>query len=137
MMFYLCCSFLLTLFPCCSVGSLPRDTVLHELLQCESFPWAAVLHKLLQYQYFSWGAVLQEQSTPAWALDDAAGPSRSLLHCGLSMGYSFLQVTYVCSSMASSMCCSVDMRSTMNVHGLQGDNLLCCGLHHRLQGNLF
>ena len=39
---------LLTLCPCSSVGSLPRETVLHELLQREAFPRAAVLHKLLQ-----------------------------------------------------------------------------------------
>ena len=35
---------LITLFPCSSVGSLPRETVLHELLQHGSFPRAAVLH---------------------------------------------------------------------------------------------
>jgi len=40
---------LLTLFSCSSVGSLPRETVLHEFLQHESFLWAAVLHKLLQH----------------------------------------------------------------------------------------
>ena len=39
---------LLTLSPCSSVGSLPRQTVLHVLLQRESFPQAAVLHELLQ-----------------------------------------------------------------------------------------
>ena len=44
----LCRSSLLTLFPCSSGGSLPRETVLHELLQREAFPRAAVLHKLLQ-----------------------------------------------------------------------------------------
>ena len=38
---------LLTLFYCCNVGTLPQETVLHELLQRESFPQAAVLHKLL------------------------------------------------------------------------------------------
>ncbi|CAN0305694.1 unnamed protein product, partial [Bubo scandiacus] len=40
---------LLTLFPCSGMGSLPQQTVLHELLQCESFPQAAVLHDLLQH----------------------------------------------------------------------------------------
>ena len=39
---------LLTLFPCSSVGSLPRGSAHHELLQRESFARAAVLHKLLQ-----------------------------------------------------------------------------------------
>jgi len=103
MMFYLCCSFLLTLFPCCSVGSLPRDTVLHELLQCESFPWAAVLHKLLQRVSFPWGAVLQKQAAPVWvphgvmspaskpapawaSLCGATGPARNLLQHRLPTG---------------------------------------------------
>ncbi|KAK4832521.1 hypothetical protein QYF61_023853 [Mycteria americana] len=45
----LCCSFLLTLFPCSSMRSLPWETVLHERLQCESFPWAIVLHELLRF----------------------------------------------------------------------------------------
>ncbi|KAK4830049.1 hypothetical protein QYF61_008387 [Mycteria americana] len=57
---------LLTLFLCSSVGSLPRETVLHELLQCQSFPQAAVLHKLLQRGSLPRGAVLQEQTAPAW-----------------------------------------------------------------------
>ena len=39
---------LLTLFPCSSVGSLPRGSALHELLQRKSFPCTAVLHELLQ-----------------------------------------------------------------------------------------
>ena len=47
----LCCSFVLTLFPCSIMGSLPRDTDLHELLQCGSFPQ---------------GTVLQEQTAQAW-----------------------------------------------------------------------
>jgi len=37
---------LLTIFPCSSLGSLPWETVLHEVFQQESFPWAAVLHEL-------------------------------------------------------------------------------------------
>jgi len=40
---------LLTLYPCSSIGSLPWETVLPQLLQHESFPR---------------GAVLQEQATP-------------------------------------------------------------------------
>ncbi|KAK4806885.1 hypothetical protein QYF61_012606 [Mycteria americana] len=34
------------------------------------------------------------------------------------------------------MDCRVDICSTVNLHGLQGDNLPHHGLHHRLQGNL-
>lgn len=37
-------------FPCSSAGSLPRETVLYELLHCESIPQATVLHKSLQFQ---------------------------------------------------------------------------------------
>jgi len=57
---------LLTLCPCSSVKSLSQETVLHELLQCESFPQAAALHKLPQHGCFPRGAVLQEQAPPAW-----------------------------------------------------------------------
>lgn len=40
---------LLSLQPCSSVTSLPQGTVLHELLQCESFPQAAALCALFQH----------------------------------------------------------------------------------------
>ena len=66
---------LLTLFPCSSVGSLPWETVLHELLQCESFPRAAVLHKLLQHGSLPRGAVLQEQTAPAWVPRGVTSPA--------------------------------------------------------------
>lgn len=39
----LCCSLLLIVFPCSSVGSLSQETVLHKLLQWESFPQATAL----------------------------------------------------------------------------------------------
>jgi len=39
---------LITLFPCSTVKSLSWETILHKLLQHESFPWAAALHELLQ-----------------------------------------------------------------------------------------
>jgi len=91
---------LLTL--CSSKGSLPWETVFHELLQRGSFPWAAVLHELLQCGSLPRGAVLQEQAAPAWvprgvtspaskpaagsSLHGATGPGRSLLQRRLSMG---------------------------------------------------
>lgn len=68
-----CCSFLLrdrllTLLPCSSVGSLPWETIFHELIQLESFREAAVLHKLLQYGSL-WRAVHRscQKPTPARA----------------------------------------------------------------------
>jgi len=54
------CRGLLTLCPCCSVRSLSRETVLHKLLQCESFPQ---------------GAVLQAQTTPAWVPHGVTSPA--------------------------------------------------------------
>jgi len=51
---------LLTLFPSFSVRSLSWETVLHKLLQGESFPWAAALHELPQCTSLPRGAVLQE-----------------------------------------------------------------------------
>jgi len=77
----LCHSFLLrggllTLFPCSSMGSLPWETVLHKLLQCESFRQGAVLHKLLQHGSISKGAVLQEQTAPAWVPHGVTSPAR-------------------------------------------------------------
>ena len=66
---------LLTLFPCSSVGSLPRETVLHELLQRESFPWATVLHEPLQSGSHPRGAVLQEQTAPAWVPHGVTSPA--------------------------------------------------------------
>jgi len=57
---------LLTLFPCSRVRSLSWETVLHKLLQRESFPQAASLHELPQRGSFPRGAALQEQAAPAW-----------------------------------------------------------------------
>lgn len=45
------------------MGSLPLNTVLHELPQHGSFPQAAILHKLLQWKPPSQGPVPQEQAT--------------------------------------------------------------------------
>ena len=62
---------LLTLCPCSSVGSLPRETV-HKLLQCKSFPQ---------------DAVLQEQAAPAWVPHGVTNPVSKPLQCGIfSMG---------------------------------------------------
>jgi len=67
---------LLTLCPWSSVRSLSWETVLHKLLQCESFPQAAVLHKLPQCGSLPWGAVLQEQAGPAWVPHGVTSPAR-------------------------------------------------------------
>ena len=72
---FLCHSFPLTLFPWSSVGSISRETVLHELLQCESFPWAAILHELLHLGSLPQAAVLQEQAAPGWVRHRVTSPA--------------------------------------------------------------
>jgi len=66
---------LLTLLPCSSVGSLPPETALHELLHRESFPRAAVLHELPQRGSFPRAAVLQEKGAPAWVPHGVTSPA--------------------------------------------------------------
>ena len=66
---------LLTLCPCSSVRSLSCETVLHKLLQHDSFPRAAALPKLPQHGSFPQGAVLQEQAAPAWAFMGVTSPA--------------------------------------------------------------
>jgi len=111
---------LLTLFPCSSVRSLSRETVLHKLLQRESFQQAAVLHKLPEHWSFLWSTVLQEQAAPAWFSHGITSPgtkpastwaSRSTglrvlagacYSTGFPRDHSLLQA-YICSGMVSSM----------------------------------
>jgi len=98
---------LFTLCPCPSVRSLSRETVLHKLLQCESFPWAAALHELPQCGSFPRGAVLQEQAAPAWV------PHRvkaSFRHPPARAWGPFHGL-------------QVEICSTVDLCGLQGDNL--------------
>jgi len=64
-----------TLCPCSSLRSLSRETVLHKLLQRESFPQAAALHRLPQRGSFPQGAVPQEQAAPAWVPHRVKSPA--------------------------------------------------------------
>lgn len=59
----------------------------------------------------------------------AMAPTRSLLQHGVSTGCSLLQVTSACSGVPSSTGCREDICSTMDLHRLQGVNLLHHGLH--------
>jgi len=65
----------------------------------------------------------------------STSPARSLLQYGVSTGCSFLQGTSTSCDVGSYTSFRVDVCSTMDLHGLQGDNMLIHGLHHRLQGN--
>jgi len=92
---------LLTLCPFSSVRFLSWATVLHKLLQRESFPWAAALHKLPQHGSFPWGAVLQEQAAPAWVPYRVTSPATkpALVWALLSIGPQVLAGS--CSSAGS------------------------------------
>jgi len=109
---------LLTLCPCLSMGSLPQETVLHELLQRESFPQHAVLHERLQRGSLARGAVLQEQAAPAWVPHRGTSPAPvwapistgpqvlpgACSSAGSPQGHSLLQAS-PCSGMGSSLGC--------------------------------
>jgi len=120
---------LLTLFPCSSVRSLSRETVLHKFLQHESFPRAAGLHKLPQHGTFLQGTVLQGQTASVWvpqgvtSSDRKAAPAwpplsacpqvlpEACSNTGFPRGHILLQAsTY--SGMGSSTGCLVDICCT-------------------------
>jgi len=126
---------LLTLFPCSSIGSLPRETVLHELLQCGSLPQGVVLWEQTVPAWVPCGVTSPtSKPAPAWA-PLSTGPARSLLQHGLP-------VASQPSSGIPLLWCGLfhglqmDICSTVDLHGLQGDSLPHHGLLHGLQGSL-
>jgi len=98
----LCHSIFLTLFHYSSVGSVMKDTVPHELLQCGSSPC-------------SLGTYCYSMGLP-WA----AAPARSLLLHGLSTICSVFQGISTCCGLGSSRGCRVDMCSSVVLQGLHG-----------------
>jgi len=84
--------FLFMLFPCSSMGLHSCDTVLHGLLQRESFLQDAVLHKLLQHGPFPWGAIFQERNYLVWVPQEPQFlPENLLLYGLLSMAHGSCQ----------------------------------------------
>jgi len=79
---------LLALCPCPSLRSLSQETVLHKLLQRESFLWAAAIHELPQCGSFPRGAVLQEQAAPVCVPHRVTSPASkpALAWASLSTG---------------------------------------------------
>jgi len=142
---------LLTLFPCSSVRTLSRETVLHKLLQCESFPQGAALHELLQRESFPQVTVLQEQATPAWVPHEVTSPASKpapawvlspRVHRTWQRPAPARAPQGVTASFRHPPALAwgpfhglqVEICSTMGLHGLQRDNLPHHGLHHELQG---
>ena len=128
---------LLTLFPGFRVRSLSWEKVLHTLLQRESFPR---------------GAVLQEQAAPAWVIPmGSQGLPANLLRRGLLSPWVHRSWQEPAPAWAPHGVTAsfrhppaprwgpfhglkVAIYSTVDLHGLQGDNLPHHGLYLRLQG---
>jgi len=141
---------LLTLCPCSSVGSLTWETVLHKVLQHESFPWAAALHKLPQHRSFHGVQSFRNRLLQHGSPTGSQALPANLLRCGVLSPrvHRFLQepapvqalhgVTASFRHPRAPAWCPfhgrwVDICSTMDLHGLQGDNLPHHGLHRELQ----
>ena len=128
---------LLTLFPSSSMGSLPQETVLHKLLQRESFPPTAALPELPQRGSLPWSAVLQEQAAPAWASLSPwvhrswqePAPEWASHGVTASFRHSPAPVWGPFHGLQVNICCTVDL------HGLQGHSLPHHGVLHGLLGN--
>jgi len=86
------------------VRFLSWETVLHKLLQHESFPRAAALHKLPQCVSLPRAAALQEQAAPVWVPQGVTSPASTpaLAWASLSMGPQVL--AGACSSAGSPWC---------------------------------
>jgi len=143
---------LLTLCPCSSVKSLSRETVLHRLLQCESFPWAAALHELPQHRSFHGvqsfrNRLLQCGSSRGHkpcqktccsvgsSLHGSTGPGRSLLKRGLPKKSQLPSGIHLLQREVPSMgYWWISAPPCVDLHGLQGNSLPHHGLHHELQG---
>jgi len=142
---------LLILFPCSNMRSVSQETVLHKILQRESFPQTAVLHELPQHESSPWGAVLQEQPAPAWVSMGSQALPADLLWCGLlsprvhrswqepaparaphGVTASFRRLPAPVWGPFHGL--QMDICSTMDLRGLQGDSVPHHGLQHKLQG---
>ncbi|KAK4828209.1 hypothetical protein QYF61_024643 [Mycteria americana] len=109
-----------------TMGSLPRETVLHELLQHESFPQAAVLH----------------EPAPAWVPSMGCSPSGTdCSSVGPPQGHKSCQQT--CSSVGSSLHGPTGPARSLLQHRLpmgsqppSGIHLLQRGVLHGLQADI-
>lgn len=140
----LCCSFLLTLYVCSSMGFFPWQSVLHNLLQHESFSLlgAAVLHKLLEHVSLPCGAVFQDHAAPAWVplqghkcCQKTCSSVGSCLHEVSSAGFPWCH-SLLWVSTCSITGCRWDLCSTARLPQAAGTQFPHPGLHHKLQGNL-
>jgi len=139
---------LLTLFLCSSVRSLSWETVLHNLLQCESFPQAAALHELgpshrvrsFRNRLLQRGSPTGSQALPANLLQ--RGLHSPQVHGSWQVPAPVQAPHGITASLRHPPALAwgpiqglqVEICSTLDLHGLQGNNLPHHGLHHELQG---
>jgi len=124
----------LTLFPCSSVGSLPWETALLELLQPESFPRGAVLHKLLQCRSPMGSQVLPAKLLQRGLLSPQVLPG-ACSSAGLP-GVHRLLWAPTCSGLGTSLGCRWRPAPLWAIMGCRDNSLPHQGLHQGLQGNL-
>jgi len=142
---------LLTLFLCSSMWSLSQETVLHKLLQHESFPWPAALHELPQLGPFHRvqsfrNRLLQHESPTGSQAPPANLLRRGFLSPWVHRSWQEPAPAWAPHGVTASFRhppapvwgpfhgLQVDICSTVDLHALQGDNLPHHGLHHELQG---
>jgi len=141
---------LLTLFPCSSMRSLSQE-ISTNFFNMSPFHGLKLFTNCPNVGLFPQGAVLQEQAAPVWVPHGVTSPAskpapgRAPLSMGkrswkeLAPAQAPLGVTTSCRHPPAPVCCpfhrlQVDICSTMELTGLQGDNLPHHSLHHELQG---
>jgi len=143
---------LLTLCPCSSVRFLSQETVLHKLLQRESFPRAAVLHELPQCGSVPTGCspsgagcssvgpprghkpCQQTCSGVGSSLHGSGSPGRSLLQRGLPVGSQLPSGIHLLRRGVPSMGCRLISAPPWTSVGCRGTACLTAVFYHELQG---
>jgi len=122
---------LLTLFLCSSLRSLSQETVLHKLLQSESFPRAAALHRLPQCGAPPRGTALQEQAAPVWVPHGVTSAASKPAPAWAPLSTSLQVLAGACSSVGSprghSLLQASPCFSVGSLPRATGGHLLHCG----------
>lgn len=122
----LCCTFLLRGSTEYSSRSSPpaQERVLHKLLQHVSFPQAAILCELLQCGSLPQGPVLQEQAAALWVSHTVISPARKFALKQASHWVTAFFQASTCSRVGFLHGLQVEVFSSKDLHGLQGQSCL-------------
>jgi len=101
-----------------------------------SLSWETVLHELLQRKSFPRATVLQEQTAPAWVPHGVTSPASRPAPAWALHGVTASFTHSPAPAWGPFHGLLMDLCSTVDLHGLQGDSLPHHGLLHGLQGNL-